>query len=207
MRRHPIKVVFVLAVFASAIVSAQPADASATVALTVHDFAFSPSTVTIPAGTTVQITNTGQYAHTWSSDPGDTQQWDSGPINPGSSFAVTFAQPGRFGFHCNIHTYMTGTIVVVASTPPTTAAPAPTAMPATTPPAMTSPAMTSPTAVHSAMAVPSAAVRTSRAARPTVLAHTGAPHANALVALAATMTLLGLALVASGARRRRRVDR
>ncbi|MDQ1508686.1 MAG: hypothetical protein QOG50_530 [Actinomycetota bacterium] len=201
MRIASIRLVLVLAVLAAWIAGAAPAGASSTVAMSVHDFAFSPSTLTVPVGTTVQITNTGQSTHTWSSDPGDAQQWDSGPINPGSSFSVTFNGAGQFGFHCNIHPYMTGTVVVVASTPSTTAAPTTVTTPATTAPS--APVMTTPISAPS----PSAGSPIGTTAPPTataqaaVLAHTGASNVGVLLAAAAILTLLGIALVASGRRR------
>jgi LPXTG-motif cell wall-anchored protein len=197
MRRTSIRLVFLFAMLAWSFVGASPAGAS-TVSLSVHDFAFSPATLTIPVGTTVKITNTGDATHTWSSDPGATQHWDSGDIEPGSSFSVTFNQAGRFGYHCNIHSFMTGTIVVVASTPPTTTTRT------TAPPTTTAPSNPSPTTATAA-AVPATSPPTTppkTAVRATALPHTGA-HSTTLVALAAALTLLGVALVASGARRRR----
>jgi plastocyanin len=140
---------------ASLLFPAGGAGAGGTAALTVHDFAFAPATLTIAPGTTVQITNTGQFAHTWSSDPGATQQWDSGSINPGSTYSVTFDQPGRFGFHCNIHTFMTGTIVVTAGAPPTTARKTPTvAAPPTTAPRPPPPAPPTTVTIPPAKAAP-----------------------------------------------------
>jgi plastocyanin len=77
------------------------------------DFAFNPSSVTVPAGTTVTWTNTGMATHTSTSDNG---VWNSGPIRPGASFAQTFSNAGNFSYHCMIHPFMTGTITVTAST-------------------------------------------------------------------------------------------
>jgi plastocyanin len=79
--------------------------------VSIRDFAYSPATITISAGTTVRWTNTGPSAHTTTSDAGI---WDSGTINPRDSvamggmtasdtFSFTFAQAGIYGYHCTIH--------------------------------------------------------------------------------------------------------
>jgi len=47
--------------------------------------------------------------HTTTSDsPG----WDSGPLSPGAAFTRTFNTPGTYAYHCNIHTFMHGTVIV-----------------------------------------------------------------------------------------------
>jgi len=38
----------------------------------------------------------------------------SAPLNNGDTYTVQFNQTGTFPYHCAIHTYMTGTITVVA---------------------------------------------------------------------------------------------
>jgi LPXTG-motif cell wall-anchored protein len=146
-------------------------------------------------GTTVRITNTGPSTHTWSSDPGSPQQWDSGPIGPGASFSVTFDRAGSFGFHCNIHPFMTGTIVVAAATPPTTAPPTTTTAAGTGAPGTPRPASAS--TAPAAVGPPTTAV----GERATALPRTGS-STGPLVAVAATALLLGAALAGSGSRRR-----
>ncbi len=78
-----------------------------TAVLAIRDFAFVPSTLVIAVGTTVSVTNHDTVAHTWTSS-----LFDSGPIPPGSSFKVTFTKRGTYRYHCSIHPFMTGTIVV-----------------------------------------------------------------------------------------------
>jgi plastocyanin len=91
--------------------------------ITIQDFSFTPSAVTIKVGQTVRWINHGPSTHTSTSDAG---VWDSGPItvtNGGSggggtgysmaggmaassaagAFDFTFTQTGTFGFHCSIH--------------------------------------------------------------------------------------------------------
>jgi hypothetical protein len=47
-------------------------------------------------------------------------------VGPGHTFSMTFASAGTIAYHCTIHTYMHGTIDVVAvgaTVPPTDTAP------------------------------------------------------------------------------------
>jgi plastocyanin len=177
---------------ATSLVGMTAAGASGSAALTVKDFTFSPATLTVPVGTTVTVTNGGATTHTWTSDSGSAQVWNSGDINPGASFSVTFNTPGTFGYHCNIHPFMTGRIVVTG-TPATTAPPTTTA--ATTTPA-TAPAGANPAGPPTSGAAAAAAPV---AVQPTVLPHTGAA-----CTLFGTMLLFGASTVH---RRRRRFGR
>ncbi|MGI0090172.1 MAG: cupredoxin domain-containing protein [Nitrososphaerales archaeon] len=36
-------------------------------------------------------------------------------MNPGSNFSVTFTVPGTYQYHCNIHPWMNGIIIVKSS--------------------------------------------------------------------------------------------
>jgi plastocyanin len=83
----------------------------ATLALSIHGFAFSPQSKTITAGTTVTVTNDDQVVHTWTSTSGPAA-FNSGDLNPGASYSVTFTVPGTYDYECSIHTFMTGTLTV-----------------------------------------------------------------------------------------------
>jgi plastocyanin len=74
------------------------------------DWHFDPSTITVPAGTTVKWTNKTEVAHTIQSS--DINFDDSGPLEPGASFTETFDKPGTFSYSCGPHPWMTGTITV-----------------------------------------------------------------------------------------------
>ncbi len=87
--------------------------APVTVALTIQNFAFHPASITITKGTTIKVTNDDQVVHTWTSTSGPVA-FNSGPIVPGSSFSFTFTTAGTYHYHCSIHTFMTGVIVVEA---------------------------------------------------------------------------------------------
>ena len=70
--------------------------------------------LTVPLGTTVRWTNRDPAPHT--STSGTVSQksnvWDSGTIGAGGSFSFTFTEPGTFQYFCEIHPFMTGTVVV-----------------------------------------------------------------------------------------------
>ena len=71
--------------------------------------AFSPDSITIKAGQTISWTNQDSITHTVTDDQGG---WDSGPLAPGKSYSQTFAKPGQYTYHCSIHPFMTGKIIV-----------------------------------------------------------------------------------------------
>jgi plastocyanin len=80
------------------------------------DFFFSPQTLTVTQGSTINWFNEGPTLHTTTSDTG---VWDSGNINPGSSYQFTFGSPGTYPYHCTLHLGMTGTVVVTDCGQPT----------------------------------------------------------------------------------------
>jgi plastocyanin len=122
---------------------------AASAAVSIVDFEFSPATITIPLGTTITWTNmsVSDSDHTTSSDvEGTANSWDSGLTNPVASsglpdtFSHTFTATGTFTYHCNVHTFMHGTVIVTAATataPTATTAPAATATTAPAPTAIT----------------------------------------------------------------------
>ncbi|WP_337314122.1 cupredoxin domain-containing protein [Candidatus Aeolococcus gillhamiae] len=91
--------------------SSAPASGGANT-ITIKNFAFGPATLHVSTGTTVTWTNSDSTTHTTAADKSAAQQWDSGNLTPNTSYAVTFAKPGTYSFHCTIHNYMTGTVVV-----------------------------------------------------------------------------------------------
>jgi plastocyanin len=69
---------------------------------------FSPANLTVAKGSTVTWTNQDGMTHTTTSDAGD---WDLS-VASGTSKSVTFNNAGTYKYHCSIHPYMTGSIVV-----------------------------------------------------------------------------------------------
>jgi plastocyanin len=108
------------AVMVATAASPGPATAGGT-AIRVADFAFSPPALMIQVGESVTWTNNDSVPHTTTSDTG---VWDSGPLQPGASFSQTFASAGSFTYHCMIHPFMTGSIVVLPASGSVAPAPA-----------------------------------------------------------------------------------
>jgi plastocyanin len=81
-------------------------------AVWIQGMAFTPSSITVTAGTTITWTNKDAITHTVTSDTG---VFDSGNISSGSSFSYTFSTAGTYQYHCKIHASMTGSVVVNAS--------------------------------------------------------------------------------------------
>ncbi|MBI2411574.1 MAG: cupredoxin domain-containing protein [Candidatus Kerfeldbacteria bacterium] len=81
-----------------------------TESIAIEDFAFTPASLTIAAGSTVTWTNNDSSTHTvTSTDGGDL---NSGNLAQGDTYEFTFDTPGTYTYRCNIHTSMTGTVIV-----------------------------------------------------------------------------------------------
>jgi plastocyanin len=65
--------------------------------------AFNPTTRTVSAATVVTWVNHDGVAHTVTYDSGPGNTFDSGNINAGASFTVTFSTAGTIQYHCKIH--------------------------------------------------------------------------------------------------------
>lgn len=70
---------------------------------------FSPSTITVTAGTTIKWTNKEGVIHTVTSD---TDLFDSGNLGVNQTFSFTFNSTGTFPYHCIHHVGMNGTVIV-----------------------------------------------------------------------------------------------
>ncbi len=77
--------------------------------VSIIDFAFKKSEMTIPLGTTVRWTNNDNATHTVTSDNG---KFDSGNLAQDATFTYTFNKTGTFNYHCELHPDMKGTIIV-----------------------------------------------------------------------------------------------
>ena len=85
-----------------------PAQASASKTVKIKNFEFLPGSLRVSKGTQVVFTNTSGTTHT-ATDKG---AFDTGLIKGGKSVAVRFSQKGAFSYHCKIHPFMHGKIVV-----------------------------------------------------------------------------------------------
>lgn len=86
------------------------------VQVSIMDFAFSPSDLTINVGDTVTWTNNDGAFHTTASDTG---VWSSGDLLMGQTFSFTFMSAGQFPYHCGRHSFMTANITVMDAASPT----------------------------------------------------------------------------------------
>jgi plastocyanin len=81
--------------------------ASATKKVDIRNFAFHPGTITVKRGSQVSFTNSSGVTHTASGRAFDTKR-----IAPGTTATVTLNKRGTFAYHCKIHNFMKGKIVV-----------------------------------------------------------------------------------------------
>jgi plastocyanin len=92
--------------------AAPPASAGQGNSITIKNFAFDPSTLTVKTGTAVTWTNQDSAPHIVVSDTGSPAAFSSDSLSTGASYKFTFAQPGTYTYHCSIHPSMKGTIIV-----------------------------------------------------------------------------------------------
>lgn len=89
------------------------AAAPATVTVKVSSFQFTPKTVTVAVGTTVEWVNSGGR-HTVEADDGS---FKSETLADGAKFSHTFTKAGKYPYHCSFHgdkggKDMAGTVIV-----------------------------------------------------------------------------------------------
>ena len=80
---------------------------------------FDPDTLTVKKGDKITVTNKDTLPHTVTSgtgptDPNSAKQFDTSIIEPGATADIetTNITPGDYPFHCTVHPYMTGKLVV-----------------------------------------------------------------------------------------------
>jgi amicyanin len=81
-------------------------------AVDINNFAFGPTTLTVPVGTTVTWTNRDEEPHTVVSSDGST--FHSPGMGTGGTYSFKFDKAGTFDYVCSIHPFMHGTVVVTA---------------------------------------------------------------------------------------------
>jgi plastocyanin len=95
--------------------SSTPAAGTTTAANTVSikNFSFIPSNLTVNVGDTVTWVNNDSTNHTVTGDnSGTNDDFDSGILAPGDSWSHTFNAVGSQPYHCTIHTSMHATVTV-----------------------------------------------------------------------------------------------
>jgi plastocyanin len=95
--------------------SAMVEAAARTATITIENFDFGPSDLTIAAGTTVTWKNADGEVHKVKDDH---NRFSSAALDTDDSYSHTFATPGVYHYFCTIHPYMVGKIVVKPARPP-----------------------------------------------------------------------------------------
>lgn len=89
--------------------SAAPAAPVAADHVNIASFAFGPAAITVKPGTTVTWTQQDEDQHTVTANDGS---FTSSPLITGTTYTHTFTAPGTYAYHCSIHPFMHGTVVV-----------------------------------------------------------------------------------------------
>lgn len=82
---------------------------SDTVFVDIKSLAYKPDRLEVAVGTTVVWRNMDPIQHSVIAEDGS---FDSGLVNPGKTFAVTFTEAGDYAYHCMPHPFMKGRITV-----------------------------------------------------------------------------------------------
>jgi plastocyanin len=85
------------------------AAAASPATIDIDNFAFTPPTLTVTAGTTVIWKNEDDSPHRIGDKNGT---FKSAALDTDDTFSHTFAAPGEYPYICTIHPYMVGKIVV-----------------------------------------------------------------------------------------------
>jgi plastocyanin len=71
---------------------------------------FAPRAVNVMPGDIVSWTNEDSTTHTVTSNEGGL--FDANPLSPGDTFEYVFDMTGEVGYHCSIHPWMTGRVMI-----------------------------------------------------------------------------------------------
>jgi plastocyanin len=87
------------------------AGAAAPDAVSIANFAFAPTPLTVAPGTKVTWSNNDEEPHTVTSADGG-KMFKSPALDTDDKFSFTFAKSGTYKYFCSIHPRMVGTIIV-----------------------------------------------------------------------------------------------
>ena len=79
-------------------------------AITISDFKFSPGTLRVKDGARIKVANDDSAPHTVTADDG--HSFDSGTVDSGASTTIGAPPAGTYSYHCTIHPFMKGKVVV-----------------------------------------------------------------------------------------------
>jgi plastocyanin len=79
-------------------------------AITISNFKFSPVTLSVQGGARIKVSNDDSAPHTVTADDG--HSFDSGTVDSGGSTTIGAPAAGTYAYHCTIHPFMKGKLVV-----------------------------------------------------------------------------------------------
>ena len=79
-------------------------------AITIKSFKFSPGTLQVQDGAGIEVANDDSAPHTVTADDG--HSFDSGTVDSGASTTIRAPTAGTYAYHCTIHPFMKGKLVV-----------------------------------------------------------------------------------------------
>jgi plastocyanin len=100
----------VLGLGVSGTASAATKSAHSSVTITIKNFAFTPSHITVKPGQKIKVVNKDGVTHTLTSL---SNKFNTGNVSSGQTKTITAPKKaGRYPYRCNIHQFMTGVISV-----------------------------------------------------------------------------------------------
>jgi plastocyanin len=109
-RRQAAFTLFALAALAASPLARSASANASDTTIHIDNFAFSPPTLRVAAGTKVTWVNRDDMIHTIVDE--NKSAFKSAPMDTDQSFSFVFAKPGTYRYFCSIHPQMTGTVVV-----------------------------------------------------------------------------------------------
>jgi plastocyanin len=97
--------------FAHAVPAPGPAPATAAKKVSIGNFTFSPATLEVPVGTTLQWVNEDDVPHTILGTERESPL-RSPALDTDDRYSVVLTQPGTYHYFCSLHPHMTGTVIV-----------------------------------------------------------------------------------------------
>ena len=108
-----VPVVAVIAVFITDALSgnggATAQSAASPNTVNIKNFSFSPNPITVRAGAPIIVVNDDNVTHTFTANDG---AFDTGDVGVNHRDRVTLGRAGTYAYHCEIHSFMTGTVRV-----------------------------------------------------------------------------------------------
>ena len=89
--------------------AAAPATSPASPTVSIDNFSFEPTTITVAPGTTITWVNHDDVPHTVTAD---NKGFASTALDTDDRYSRRFTTPGTYRYFCALHTHMTGEVVV-----------------------------------------------------------------------------------------------